>query len=143
MPARKSRDQLTIISANVRGLQTNIGDLVNSHVIPRTPDIVATVETFMNESIPDNFGHMGGYTRWYRRDRTGGTFGGVAVSFHKSLSVQPLDIALPNHLEIMFFKIWAQHQTILLCVCYRPQWQGSEPIVFLQTHLDEMLQQHT
>jgi len=143
MPDRKSRDQLTIISANVRGLLTNIGDLVNSHVIPRTPDIVATVETFMNESVPDNFGHMKGYTRWHRRDRTHGTFGGVAVSFHKSLSVQPLDVDLPNHLEIMFFKIWAQHQTVLLCVCYRPQWQGSEPIVFLQTHLDELLQLHT
>ncbi|ROT68882.1 hypothetical protein C7M84_012944 [Penaeus vannamei] len=143
MPGRKSRDQLTIISANVRGLLTNIGDLVNSHVIPRTPDIVATVETFMNESVPDNFGHMKGYTRWHRRDRTHGTFGGVAVSFHKSLSVQPLDVDLPNHLEIMFFKIWAQHQTVLLCVCYRPQWQGSEPIVFLQTHLDELLQLHT
>ncbi|ROT68876.1 hypothetical protein C7M84_012938 [Penaeus vannamei] len=138
MPGRKSRDQLTIISANVRGLLTNIGDLV----IPRTPDIVATVETFMNESVPDNFGHMKGYTRWHRRDRTHGTFGGVAVSFHKSLSVQPLDVD-PNHLEIMFFKIWAQHQTVLLCVCYRPQWQGSEPIVFLQTHLDELLQLHT
>ncbi|ROT68874.1 hypothetical protein C7M84_012936 [Penaeus vannamei] len=138
MPGRKSRDQLTIVSANVRGLLTNIGDLV----IPRTPDIVATVETFMNESVPDNFGHMKGYTRWHRRDRTHGTFGGVAVSFHKSLSVQPLDVD-PNHLEIMFFKIWAQHQTVLLCVCYRPQWQGSEPIVFLQTHLDELLQLHT
>ncbi|KAK3861846.1 hypothetical protein Pcinc_032242 [Petrolisthes cinctipes] len=56
MPARKSRDQLTIISANVRGLATNIGDLINSHMIPRTPDIVATVETFMNESVPDNLG---------------------------------------------------------------------------------------
>ncbi|KAK3871633.1 hypothetical protein Pcinc_013624 [Petrolisthes cinctipes] len=120
MPARKSRDQLTIISANVRGLVTNIGDLINSHVIPRTPDIVATVETFMNESVPDNFGHLRGYSRWHRRDRTRGTFGGVAVSFHKSLSVQPLEVALPTHLEMMFFKIWAQHQTILLCVCYRP-----------------------
>ncbi|ROT71085.1 hypothetical protein C7M84_010604 [Penaeus vannamei] len=86
---------------------------------------------------------MKGYTRWHRRDRTHGTFGGVAVSFHKSLSVQPLDVVLPSHLEIMFFKIWAQHQTVLLCVCYRPQWQGSEPIVFLQTHLDELLQLHT
>ncbi|XP_069987649.1 uncharacterized protein [Penaeus vannamei] len=143
MPGRKSRDLLTIISANVRGLLTKIGDLVNSHVIPRTPDIVATVETFMNESVPDNFGHMKGYTRWNRRDRTHGSFGGVAVSFHKSLSVQPLDVVLPSHLEIMFFKIWAQHQTVLLCVCYRPQWQGREPIVFLQTHLDELLQLHT
>ncbi|MPC75741.1 hypothetical protein E2C01_070135 [Portunus trituberculatus] len=43
----------------------------------------------------------------------------------------------------MFFKIWAQHQTVLLCVCYRPQWHGNETIAFLQSHLDELLQQNT
>ena len=85
-------------------------------MIPRTSDIVATVETFMNESIPNKFGHTREYTKWYQRDKTRGTFGGVAVSFHKSLSVQPIDVAFSNHMEMMFFKIWAQHHTILLCV---------------------------
>ncbi|KAG0712473.1 hypothetical protein GWK47_018400 [Chionoecetes opilio] len=96
MVASKSRDHITIISANVRGLQTNIGDLINTHVIPHNPDIVAAVETFLNKSIPDNFGQINGYT-----------------------------------------------SAILLCVCYRPQWQGREPIEYLHTHLDDLLQQHT
>ncbi|KAG0716722.1 hypothetical protein GWK47_009008 [Chionoecetes opilio] len=44
----------------------------------------------------------------------------------------------------MFFKIWTHHHSaILLCVCYRPQWQGREPIEYLHTHLDDLLQQHT
>ncbi|KAG0717388.1 Craniofacial development protein 2 [Chionoecetes opilio] len=39
-----------------RGLQTNIGELINTHMIPHTSDIVAAVETFLNKSISDNFG---------------------------------------------------------------------------------------
>ncbi|KAG0724157.1 hypothetical protein GWK47_041233 [Chionoecetes opilio] len=45
---------------------------------------------------------------------------------------------------MMFFKIWTQHHgSTLLCVCYRPQWQGREPIEFLHTHLDRLLQQYS
>lgn len=135
---------ISIVSANVRGLQTNIGGLIHSFVIPHTPDIVATVETFLNETIPSNYDQIQGYTSWHRRDRSSGTFGGVAVCFNKNLSVQPLEVALPIHLEMMFFKIWTQqHGSILLCVCYRPQWQGGEPIHFLHTNLDQLLQQHS
>ena len=137
-------DHLSIISANVRGLQTNIGDLIHSFVIPHRPDVVAAVETFLNESIPSNFGQIQGYTRWHRRDRARGTFGGVAVCFNTNLSAQHLEVALPNHLEMMFFKIWTQlHGPTLFCVCYRPQWHGGEPLEFLQTHLDTLLQRHS
>lgn len=137
-----NRDHLSIISANIRGLQTNIGDLIHSHVIPHSPDVVATVETSLNETIPSNYGLIQGYTRWYRRDRHCGTFGGVAVCFRKSLSVQHSEVTFPIHLVLMFFKIFTRrHGSILLCVCYRPQWQGDEPIQFLRTHLDVLLQQ--
>ncbi|KAK3879019.1 hypothetical protein Pcinc_016384 [Petrolisthes cinctipes] len=57
--------KLTLISANVRGLQTNIGDLIHSYVIPYTPDVIATVETFLNPTIPTNFGHIQGYSGWH------------------------------------------------------------------------------
>ncbi|KAK3848864.1 hypothetical protein Pcinc_044363, partial [Petrolisthes cinctipes] len=147
-----NRDHLPILSANVRGLQTNIGDLIHSHVIPHSPDLVATEETFLsvrpdslrnfNNNNNNNYGLIQGYTRWHRRDRTRETFGGVAVCFRKNLSVQPLDVTFPDHLEMMYFKIWTKrHGSTLLCVCYYPQWQGSEPIQFLCTHLDRLLQQ--
>ena len=140
MPGAR-RDKLTILSANVRGMQTNIGDLTHSHVLPHNPDVIATVETFLNSSIPTNFGQLQDYTTWHRRDRTRGTFGGVAVCFKKSLPVQVVEVDIPDHLEIMFFKWTHNMEAVLICVCYRPQWQGSEPIDFLSTNLDAILYQ--
>ncbi|KAK3862940.1 hypothetical protein Pcinc_031237 [Petrolisthes cinctipes] len=84
--------KLTLIFANVRGLQTNIGDLIHSNVIPYTPDVIATVETFLNPTIPTNFGHIQGYSGWHRRDRANGTFGGIAVDV-----LQALDEATRHH----------------------------------------------
>ena len=55
---------LSIISANVRGFQTNVGELTQSFIIPENPGIVACVETFLNENIPENFGKIKGYSRW-------------------------------------------------------------------------------
>ena len=89
-PARVALGNLTIISAKVRGFQTNVGDLTYSHVLPHNPDIIAPTETFLNSTVPDNFGQIGGCSRWYRRDRAQGTFGGVAVCFRHSLPVQAL-----------------------------------------------------
>ena len=135
-----SHNSLNIISANVRGLLTNIGDLTYSFIIPHKPDIVATVETFFNDQVPDNYGKVDGYSNWYRRDRKEGQKGGIAVCFKKDLPVQLLDVNIPVHLEIMFFKvIISEHENILFCVCYRPQWQGNEPIEFLQQNLDNLL----
>ena len=131
---------LCILSANVRGFQTNLGDLTHSHILPNSPVIIATVETFLNSTVPDNFGQIGGYSKWHRRDRLHGTFGGIAVCFRNSLQVQQLEIDIADHLELMFFKIWTNTlDAILLCICYRPQWQGSVPLLYLQDNLDNIL----
>ncbi|KAK3852132.1 hypothetical protein Pcinc_041267, partial [Petrolisthes cinctipes] len=126
------------------GLQTNIGDLNHSYIIPHNPDIIATVETFLNPSIPNNFGKIKGYSAWHRRDRVHNTFGGIAVCFRDGLAVMALDINMEEHLELSFFKLWTRNMdTILLCVCYRPQWQGSDPINFIYGNLDSLLLQHS
>ena len=45
---------------------------------------------------------------------------------------------------MMFFRLWtSRRDTILLCVYYRPQWQGSDPIHFLHANLDTLLLQHS
>ena len=132
---------ISIISANVRGFQTNIGDLTHKFIIPHNPDIVACTETFLNSNIPPNYGTVSGYSRWYRRDRVNGNCGGIAVCFRQSLAVQLIPVDMPDHLELMFLKVHGR-SPILLCICYRPQWQGSEPIKFLQTHLDALLQEN-
>ena len=142
--SNKTSKQLSIISANVRGFQTNLGDLTHSFVIPKNPDIVATVETFLNETVPENYGMITGYSKWYRRDRATGNFGGIAVCFRKGLHVQPLNVDIPSHLELSFFRLWVNmNEAALICVCYRPQWQGYEPLEYLHNNLDELLYQHS
>ncbi|KAK3891295.1 hypothetical protein Pcinc_004810 [Petrolisthes cinctipes] len=136
--------KLTLISDNARGLQTNIGDLIHSYAIPYTPDVIATVETFLNPTIPTNFGHIQGYSGWHRRDHANGTFGGIAVCFREGLAVEALDVDMDRHLELMFFRLWTrQCDTILLCIRYHPKWQGSDPIHFFHTNLDTLLLQHS
>ncbi|KAG0719183.1 hypothetical protein GWK47_051028 [Chionoecetes opilio] len=126
---RPSQEKLTLISANVRGLQTNIGELAHSFIIPHNTGIIATVETFLNHTIPANFGHIQGYSRWLRKDRAHGTIGGIAVCFREGLAIEALEVEMYRHHEMMFFRLWtSRHETILLCVCYRPQWQGDDPI---------------
>jgi len=70
-----------------------------------------------------------------------GTFGGIAVCFRENLAVQVISVDIPDHLEMMFLKIHGE-SPILMCVCYRPQWQGREPLTYLQSHLDALLQKH-
>ena len=135
---------LTIISANLRGFQTNIGDLTHSFILPNKADIVATVETFLNDSIPHNFGRIDGYTNWYRKDRKQDTHGGVAVCFRSNIHVQVIDPEMPEQLELSFFKLWLKSgERVLLCVCYRPQWQGSLPIEYLNNNIDRIMQQYS
>ena len=141
---KEKRNVLSIISANVRGLQTNIGDLTHSFVMQHNPDIVATVETFLNDQVPKGYGRMAGYTDWFRKDRHVREKGGIAVCFKKSLHVQPLEVDTPAHMEISFFKIWITDvEALLFCTCYRPQWHGSEPLEFLQQNLDSLLIKHS
>ncbi|KAG0721654.1 hypothetical protein GWK47_046043 [Chionoecetes opilio] len=140
---RQALGNLTIISANVRGFQTNVGDLTYSQVLPHSPDIIATAETFLNSLVADNFGQVGGYSSLLRRDRDQGNFGGVDVCFRNNLPVQALPVDLSAHMEMMFFKLWTHTQdSIQLCVCYRPQCQGGEPLHYLTTNLDALLLQH-
>lgn len=80
MDSNRDRDHISSISANV--LQTNIGDLIHSHVILHSPDVLAKVETFLNESIPNNYGFIQGYTRWYRRDSCKKALGLDGISTH-------------------------------------------------------------
>ena len=72
---------LSIISDNVRGFRTNIGDFTNKFVIPRRPDVVIAVETFLNDTVPEGYGRIKGYTNWQGKDRGNSSYGGVAVCF--------------------------------------------------------------
>ncbi|KAK3878629.1 hypothetical protein Pcinc_016760 [Petrolisthes cinctipes] len=64
-----ARHQLKILSANVRGLRTNIGDLTHNCVLRHSIDIVVVTETWLNSEVEPTFGKICGYTNWTRRDR--------------------------------------------------------------------------
>lgn len=138
MEEDRHSEELRILSANVRGLRTNLGDLTNT-TLRNNADIVICCETFLDDSIPPTYGQMQGYTHWYRRDRSG-QGGGVAVCHKLGLHIQALNIDMPAHYEIIFLKIYVnQTDSILLTACYRPQWQGSAPLEYLRDNLDRLL----
>ncbi len=107
------RHQFKVISANVRGLRTNIGDLTHK----------------LNGEVEPSFGKIGGYTHWARRDRQDRAGGGVAVCFREGVQAQQLDVDTPPQLEVMFFRVvLANHSALLLCAMYRPHWQGPDSL---------------
>ena len=133
-------NSIRILSANLRGFRTNIGELTHSFVRKHQLDIVVTVETFLDRNCVTTCDRIPGYSHWIRRDRHEGQGGGIAVCHKDSLQMQLLQIQMPDMLEMMFFRIiLADRGAALLCVTYRPQWQGSAPITFLTEHLDNIM----
>lgn len=134
---------LKILSANVRGFRTNIGELTHNMILKTGADIVATTETFLNEHVENTFGKIKGYAHWIRRDRRGREGGGVAICYKNSLQVQTLEVDIPDMMEAIFLRIVLQHDNaLLLCVLYRPQWQCRQPLDFLTDYLDTLLIRH-
>ena len=137
------RHKLDILSANVRGFLTNVGDLTHSFVIKNNIDFVVTCETFLDENVEPTFGKIPGYCHWERRDRQGMQGGGIAVCYKEHLQVQTLTVNTPSWMEMMFFRVrLANSDSVLICAVYRPQWQGRDPIKYLTEHLDQIMEHH-
>ena len=43
---------LCIVSANLRGFHTNVGELTHRFILPNNADIVFVCETFLDSSVP-------------------------------------------------------------------------------------------
>lgn len=137
MEDNRSRE-LRILSANVRGLRTNLGDLTHTP-IRSVAEVVICCENFLDDSKPPTRGQIQGYIHWYRRDRPG-QGGGIALCHKLVLYIQCLNIDTPGDLEIMFHKLCISHEdNILLTACYRPHWQGSVPLKYLRDNLGTLL----
>ena len=135
--------QLTVVSANVRGLRTNAGELSHNCVLRHKADIVAVSETWLNSEVEPTYGRIPGYTHWVRKDRIGRTGGGVAACFKNDLQTQEVSPNLPHLMEALFFRIVLQDNSgLLLCVLYRPPRQGRSSFDFLAEELDNLLQRH-
>ena len=57
--AKTIKKGFKLLSENIGGLQTNLGELTHSFVLSHKPDIFAIVETFLKESVPQSFGMRG------------------------------------------------------------------------------------
>ena len=135
--------KLTVLSANVRGLRTNIGDLTHSFVLRHQVDIAVVTETWLNSEVEPSFGRIRGYSPWYRNDRQGRQGGGVALCLKEGVQAQRLEIELPPTIEAMFLRVaLADGTALLLCVMYRPPRQGPAPLHFLTETLDVLLTRH-
>ena len=135
--------RLTVLSANVRGLRTNLGDLTHNFVLRHNVDIVVATETWLNEEVEQTFGKTRGYSPWVRKDRQGRHGGGVAVCFREGVQAQTLPVETPPDMESLFFRVTlADGEALLVCAMYRPPRQGPVPLNYLTTHLDDLMTRH-
>ena len=133
---------LKILSANIRGFKTNVGELTHA-VLRNGADIVVAVETFLSDTCVTTCDRIPGYSHWERRDRKNGQGGGVAVCYRECLQIQQLPVLTPQEMEAMFFRLLlADNSAVLLCALYRPQWQGGTPLTFLTEQLDTIMDTH-
>ena len=139
---RDSERHLNIVSANVRGFHTNVGELTHRFVRGNDADIVFVCETFLDSRVPPNYARIKGYSKWVRKDRSS-QGGGVAFCFKTILNVVILDTPIPAGLEILLLKITNKDGQGTLCVgCYRPPSQGVALMDFLSENLDHLLTTH-
>ena len=132
-------NEIRIISANLRGFRTNVGELTHSCILKNKADIVFIVETFLDDLVPTNYATISGYSTWFRKDRDS-QGGGIALCYRNGMQIQVLDIPIPAGLEIMFFKlIDAKGRGTLCCGCYRPPKQGLRIIHYLTEQLDQLM----
>ena len=137
-----AQNSLRILSANVRGFRTNVGELTHA-ALGNKADIVVAVETFLNNDCVTTCDRIQGYCHWVRQDRIAGMGGGVALCHREGLQMQLLSVPSPEEMEVMFFRLLLADSTaVLLCILYRPQWQGSAPLTFLTEHLDDIMATH-
>lgn len=72
--------EVRILSANVRGFHTNVGELTHQFVLKHKADVVFLEETFLDDTVPPSYARISGYTPWHRKDRnTQGS--GVALCY--------------------------------------------------------------
>ncbi|KAK3857130.1 hypothetical protein Pcinc_036597 [Petrolisthes cinctipes] len=133
---------LKIVSANVRGFHTNVGELTHRFVQANKANIVFVCETFLDNNVTSGYARIKGYSSWVRKDRST-LGGGVALCFKNSLRVVVLDTPIPADLEVIIWKVCGDKDVGILCVgCYRPPSQGTALIDYLLTNLDRLMTDH-
>lgn len=131
-----------MVSSNVRGFHTNVGELTHRFVHAKKADVVFVTETFLNDSVPASYARIKGYSPWYRKDRSS-QGGGVALCHKASLNLVVLDTFIPAELEVIIFKIIGDRGRSILCLgCYRPPGQDTALVDFITDNVDRLMTTH-
>ena len=140
--AGRAENEIRIVSANLRGFHTNVGELTHRFIRANNADVVFVCETFLDSSVPTNYARIKGYSAWVRKDRsTQG--GGVAFCYKASLNAVVLDTPIPAGLEAVMLKLVGADGRGVLCVgCYRPPSQGTALLDYITTNLDRLMTVH-
>ncbi|MPC44516.1 hypothetical protein E2C01_038189 [Portunus trituberculatus] len=121
-PYTLSNKELTIVYANVRGFHTNIGEFTHSAINRHRADIVFVCETFLDDSVPQTYVRVQGYSLLVRKDRsTQG--GGIAFCYKDTVNVQVVEppVPVPRELEILTLKVTdSDSKGVMVVGCYRP-----------------------
>ena len=122
---------LKIISLNIRGLRSNIGELTQL-CCSKKPDIVVVVETFLDSSVSerDECIWIPGYNIACRKDRNANG-GGILIYSLEGLVIHHIGSNVPSHLEVIWFTTTFNHENILFAAIYRPPNSGDEIIYYL------------
>ena len=130
---RLRETDLKIISVNIRGLRSNIGDLAHLCVTDK-PHVVVVVETFLDSSVSDSDECISipGYSIACRKDRNADG-GGIAVFCLEGVAIYHDDSYDPSHLEVMWFSIILKEQNLLVSAVYRPPRAGDEVFHYLDS----------
>ena len=140
---QNQKNSLKVLSANVRGLRTNIGDLMKNFVERHDIDIVVATETWLDEHVEPTFGKTHGYSQWMRNDRSGRPGGGVAVSLKEGLQAEVLREESVPGIESIFFRVALMAgEGLLVCALYRPTRQGPAVFHFMANNLDHIMTKH-
>ena len=112
-------NSLKILSANIRGFRSNIGELTPA-VLRNKVDIMVAIETFLNDSCVTSCHRIPGYSHWARRDRTSGQGGDVSMYYREGLQLQQLFVLAPEKMEAMFFCLLLTDKTAVATLCSLP-----------------------
>lgn len=96
---------MVILSANVRCLRTNVGELTHSFIRRHKTDLVVTVETFLDDAVEPTFAKIPEYSHWNQSDQQGMQGEGIAICYRECLLVQELLVQVPQNIKMMFFHI--------------------------------------
>ena len=136
---RLRKTDLKIISLNIRGLRSNIGELAH---LCRTekPHVVVVVETLLDSSISecDEGISIPGYNIACRKDRNANG-GGIIVYCLDGVAVYHDESNDPSHLEVIWFSIILKEENLLVAAVYRPPSSGDEVIHYLDSAAIQMI----